>query len=63
MVVRGGPNCINLQGNFIDIIDIEYLTIVALQNKPDICLNSEDPDETALNEPSHQDIHCLPFCF
>ena len=21
--------------------------------------NSEDPDETAHNEPSHQDLHCL----
>ena len=25
--------------------------------------NSVDPDETALNEPSHQDLHCLPFCY
>ena len=27
--------------------------------------NSENPDETAHNEPSHQDFHCLPsyFCF
>ena len=23
--------------------------------------NSVDPDETAHNEPSHQDLHCLPF--
>ena len=22
--------------------------------------NSVDPDETAHNEPSHQDLHCLP---
>ena len=22
-----------------------------------------DPDETAHTEPSHQDLHCLPFCF
>ena len=25
--------------------------------------NSEDPDETAHNEPSHQDLYCLPFSF
>ena len=25
--------------------------------------NSIDPDEMAHNEPSHQDLHCLPFCF
>ena len=25
--------------------------------------NSVDPDETAHNEPSHQDLHCLPIGF
>ena len=25
-------------------------------------VNSMDPDETAHNEPSQQDLHCLPFC-
>ena len=25
--------------------------------------NSVDPSETAHHEPSHQDLHCLPFCF
>ena len=25
--------------------------------------NSIDADETARNEPSHQDLHCLPFSF
>ena len=25
--------------------------------------NSENPDETALNEPSHQDFHCLLSSF
>ena len=25
--------------------------------------NSVDPDETAQSEPSHQNLHCLPFCF
>ena len=24
-------------------------------------LQSVDPDETAHHEPSHQDLHCLPF--
>ena len=26
------------------------------------CKQCVDPDETAHNEPSHQDLHCLPFC-
>ena len=26
----------------------------------DLFTNSADPDETARNEPSHQDLHCLP---
>ena len=25
--------------------------------------NCVESDETAHNEPSHQDLHCLPFCF
>ena len=25
-------------------------------------IDSVDPDETARNEPSHLDLHCLPFC-
>ena len=25
--------------------------------------NSEDPDEMACNQPSHLDLHCLPFNF
>ena len=33
------------------------LTLSALQTKPDTCANSVDPDETARNEPSHQDLH------
>ena len=28
-----------------------------------ITANSVDPDETGRNEPSHQDLHCLPFFF
>ena len=30
---------------------------------PDICANSVDPDETAHDEPFHQNLPCLPFCF
>ena len=37
------------------------LTPSARQTKTDTCANSVDPDETARNEPSHQDLHCLPF--
>ena len=29
----------------------------------DALANSADPDEMAHNKPSHQDLHCLPFCF
>ena len=39
------------------------LTLLALQTKTGTCANIVDPDETARNKPSHQDIHCLPFCF
>ena len=39
------------------------LTHSALQTKPGTCANSVDPDETAHNEPSHQDLHCLTFRF
>ena len=27
------------------------------------CANNVDPDMTAHNKPSHQDLHSLPFCF
>ena len=26
-------------------------------------VKSVEHDEMAHNEPSHQDVHCLPFCF
>ena len=39
------------------------LTPLARKTKTDICANSVDPDETASYEPSHQDLHCLPFFF
>ena len=31
--------------------------------RTDTCANSVDPDEMARDEPSHQDLYCLPFCF
>ena len=40
-----------------------FLTISSLQTKTDAFANNADPDETAHNEPSHQDLHCLPFCY
>ena len=40
--------------------DVRSLTISARQIKTSTCANSVDPDETARNEPSHQELHCLP---
>ena len=40
-----------------------WLTLSASQTKPDTSSNSIDPDETAHNESSHQDLHCLQFWF
>ena len=37
-------------------------TLSARKTKTDTFENSVDPDETAHNEPSHQDLQCLPFC-
>ena len=39
------------------------LTLSALQTNTDTFANSADPDETARIEPSHQDLHCLPFSY
>ena len=38
------------------------MILSALQTNTDTFANSVDPDETAHHEPSHQDLHCLPFC-
>ena len=38
-------------------------SISVLQAKLDTYANSVDPDETAHYEPSHQDLHYLPFFF
>ena len=37
------------------------LTLSARQTKTIICENSVDSDETARNQPSHQDLNCLPL--
>ena len=39
------------------------LTLSVRQNKTDTCVNNVNPDETARNESSHQDLHYLPFFF
>ena len=53
---REGPGqavdcCFNLRENFHPYRKKKYFA------------NSLDPDETAHLEPSHQDLHYLPFCF
>ena len=40
---------------------VRYITLSARQTKTNLYANSADPDETSRNEPSHQDLHCLPF--
>ena len=39
------------------------LTLSAWQTNTNTCANSVDSDEMASNEPSHLDLHCLPFYF
>ena len=39
-----------------------YITLLAQQTKTCTFANRIDPDEMAHNEPSHLDLHCLPFC-
>ena len=39
------------------------LTFSSLKINADDFANSADPDDTAQHKPSHQDLHCLPFCF
>ena len=34
---------------------------LSLQSSTNTFANSADPDKTAHNEPSHQDLHCLLF--
>ena len=39
------------------------LKFLALHTKNNSFANSKDPDETSHNEPFHQNLHCLLFCF
>ena len=53
---------------FICIIDLSTAKSKSLinpfspANQNNFFANNVDPDETAHNEPSHQDLPCLPFC-
>ena len=49
------------QRGFIIITHVLTIFSPAVQTRH--LANSVDPDETAHNEPSYQDLHCLPFCF
>ena len=40
---------------------VPRLTLSAQKIKIDTSANNVAPDETARYEPSHQDLHCLPF--
>ena len=44
-------------------LPILLLTFSAHQPKRDICAYIVNPDKTARNELSHQDLHCLPLFF
>ena len=41
----------------------KLVSLSTLQTNTDPYVNSVDPDETARYEPSHQDLHCVPFWF
>ena len=43
--------------------ELRGLTLSSLQTKTNTFANSVGPDETSHNEPSHPDLHCLPFSF
>ena len=48
---------------FFNICKKLLLTLSAVQIQAYTFANSVDPEETAHNEPSPQDLHCLPFCY
>ena len=43
------------------MVDV-LLTLLAQETQLATFANSVDTDETACNEPSHQDQNCLPLC-
>ena len=40
-----------------------HLIFSVLHTQTDTFASIADSDETARHQPSHQDLHCLPFCF
>ena len=48
---------------WLDLNSNNQKTLLSLQTNTDTCVNSADPDEMPYNEPSHQNQHCLPFCY
>ena len=48
--------------SWIENITTVWLTVSGLQTKTFFFANSADLDETAHNEPSQLELHCLPFC-
>ena len=47
----------------VPLLTLYGLILSYLQITTDTFANSVDPDETARNELSHQDLHCLLYCF
>ena len=64
-VYRDADDVIYQTSTFLLItkVKLKCLTLLFLQTKSVTFANSVDQDETALIEPSHLDLHCLPFCF
>ena len=56
-------DCSQSRRNAVLCCHFMQLTISVLPTKTNYFVNIVDPDETAHYEPSHQDLHCLPFCF
>ena len=49
--------------NILKLYKSFLLTLSFVQTNTDTFANSVYQDETARNEPSHLDLHCLPFCY
>ena len=55
-------NDLDIGSNVTGLISNMFINFLALKTMTDTFSNSADPDETAHNEPSHQDLLCLQFC-
>ena len=42
---------------------MQELILPSVQSDTDTFAIGANPDETARNEPVHQDLHSLPFCY